>query len=124
MSGRVSARKKASPGKRKYSGILNIPGASQLNRNRTIAETLERQVMSKHRLNHIYCCPKLAKKEFLERHNKKDWSAEQDRDDLALWGQQKREYLTENPTHRALFDELVGGATTAEGEAEGVITVI
>ncbi|KAL7529589.1 hypothetical protein ACHAXR_005811, partial [Thalassiosira sp. AJA248-18] len=75
--------------------------ASQPNRNRTTAETFERQVMAKHRLSRIYCSPKLVKKEFMDRHNKKQWSEKEDRDDLACWDQQKKEYLKENPNHQA-----------------------
>ena len=80
--------------------------------------------MAKHRLNRTYCCPKMAKKEFLERHNTKEWSGKEDRDDLAFWDEQKREYLKENPTHSAFFDELEEGAKAVEGKEDGVIEII
>ena len=36
---------------------------------------------------------------------KKAWKAEEDRDDIAVWDQQKKEYLAENPTHSEMFEE-------------------
>ena len=66
----------------------------------------------------------MAKKKFLERHNKKEWSKKEDYDDLAFWDQQKREYLKDNPTHSALFDELEEGTKAAEGKEDGVIEII
>ena len=79
--------------------------ASQPNRNRTMAETFERQVMAKHRMSRIFCCPEKVKKEFLNRTKKKAWKEEEDRDDIAFWEQQKEEYLAENPKHSELFGE-------------------
>ena len=75
-------------------------------------------------MNRIYCCPLTTKKYFIERHSKKEWSDKQDRDDLAFWDQQEREYLKENPTHLALFEGLEEGAEAAEGETDGVIAIL
>ncbi len=97
---------------------------SQPNRSRTTAETFERMVMAKHRLARIYCCPKMVKKEFHERHKRKSWSNEEDRDDLAFWEGLKREYLQDNPTHRAFVDELEEAAKVAEYNEDGVAETI
>ena len=82
--------------------------------------------MAKHRLNRIYCFPRMAKKESLEKHNKKEWSEKEDRDDLVFWDQKKREYLKENPILSVFFDELEEGAKAkaAEGEEDGIIEII
>ena len=68
--------------------------------------------MGKHRLSRIYCCKKKVLTEFLRRWNTKSWSEDDDRDDFEFWEQQKSEYLKQNPSHGALFDE--------EDEAEDV----
>ena len=80
--------------------------------------------MVKHRLNRTYCCPKTVKKEFLDRHNRKEWSGKEDRDDLVCWDQQKREYLEENPTHSVFVDELEEEAKAAEGEKDSAVEII
>ncbi|KAL7528236.1 hypothetical protein ACHAXR_002343 [Thalassiosira sp. AJA248-18] len=97
---------------------------SQPNRNQTTVETFKRQVMAKHHLARIYCCPKMVKTEFLERHNMKAWSDKEDRDDLAFREGMKREYLQENPTHRAFVDELEEAAKAAECDEDGVVEEI
>ena len=49
--------------------------AAHPNRNRTVAETIERLVMmGKHRLSRIYCSQNKVKKEFMERWKKNAWS--------------------------------------------------
>mmetsp|Transcript_32462 Transcript_32462/g.58682 ORF Transcript_32462/g.58682 Transcript_32462/m.58682 type:complete len:296 (+) Transcript_32462:133-1020(+) len=99
--------------------------AAQPNRNRTTAETFERQVMAKHRLARIYCDPVAVKKEFMERHKKGKWNAKEDRDDLAFWESQKREYLQQNPNHRGMFEELETSADAAEVEEDnGAVELI
>jgi hypothetical protein len=62
-------------------------------------ETFEHLVMGKHCLSRIYCSQNKARKEFLERWKKDAWSKKEDRDDVAFWEQQKKEYLEMNPTH-------------------------
>ncbi|KAL7537974.1 hypothetical protein ACHAXR_008292 [Thalassiosira sp. AJA248-18] len=97
---------------------------SQPNRSRTTAETFERMVMAKHRLARIYCCPKMVKTEFLERHNRKSWSDEEDRENLAFWEGVKWDYLKDNPTHRAFVDELEEAAKVAECNEDGVAEMV
>ena len=67
--------------------------AAHPNRNRTVAETFERLVMAKHRISRIYCCPVKVLNDFMERRKKNAWSAEEDRNDIEFWEQQKDEYL-------------------------------
>ena len=43
--------------------------------------------------------------EFLRRWKTKSWSEEDNRDNFEFWEQQKNEYLKQNPSHGALFDE-------------------
>ena len=62
----------------------------------------------------------MVKKEFLERHNRKSWSKEEDRDDLAFWEGVKREYLQDNPTHRSFVDELEEAAKVEEYNEDGM----
>lgn len=99
--------------------------AAQPNRNMTTAETFERQVIAKHRLARIYCDPVAVKKEFMERHKKGKWNANEDRDDLAFWESQKKEYLQQNPNHRGMFEELETEANAAEVEEDdGAVELI
>ena len=64
--------------------------SAQPNRNRTVAETLERLVMDKHHMARIYCCPEKVKREFMRRKKDKNWNKKEDRDDIMFWDQQKR----------------------------------
>jgi len=80
--------------------------AAHPNRNRTVAETFERLAMGKHRLSRICCSPEKAKVEFIEQWKKNSWSESKDRDDLAFWEQQKKEYLELNPGHAGVIAEL------------------
>ena len=99
--------------------------AAQPNRNKTTAETFERQVIAKHRLARIYCDPVAVKKEFMERHKKGKWNANEDWDDLAFWESQKKEYLQQNPNHRGMFEELETEANAAEVEEDdGAVELI
>ena len=66
----------------------------------------------------------MVKKEFTERHNKKERNEKHDRDDLAFWEQRKGKYLKENPTHRALIEELEEGTDASEGETDGDTAII
>ena len=54
----------------------------------------------------------------MERHKKRKWNAKEDRDDLAFWERQKREYLQQNPNHRGMFEELETSADAAEVEED------
>ena len=64
--------------------------AAQPNHNRTVAETFEWLVMSKHCMALIYCCPEKVKRGFMRRKKDKDWNKNEDRDDIMFWDQQKR----------------------------------
>ena len=88
--------------------------AAHPSRNRTVAETFERLVIAKHRLSRIYCCPEKVKFEFLDRWKRKAWSDKEDRDDIAFWEQQKKEYLQLNPTHHQMIAEFEAEVDTAE----------
>ena len=79
-----------------------------------MAETFERLVIVKHRLSRIYCCPEKVKFEFLDRWKRKAWSDKEDRDDIAFWEQQKKEYLQLNPTHHQMIAEMEAGADTTK----------
>ena len=76
---------------------------SHPNRNRTVAETFERLVIAKHRLSRIFCCKTKVLNEFMQRSKNKNWSEDDDRDDVEFWGQQKQEYLKKNPSHVGMF---------------------
>ena len=39
----------------------------------------------------------------MERLKNKNWSEDDDRDDLEFWEQQKQEYLQSNPSHAGMF---------------------
>ena len=80
--------------------------------------------MAKHRLAGIYCNPKLVKKESLERHKNKAWSAKDDRGNLMFWENQKRKYLKENPSHCEFFAKLDKAAVGNKGEEDGVTSPI
>ena len=69
---------------------------SSQNRNRQVAELFERLVMGKHRLS----CTFIALQE-----EDMSWSRDDDRDNFKFWEQQKNEYLKQNPSHGAMFDE-------------------
>ena len=64
--------------------------AAQPNHNRTVAETFEWLVMSKHCMARIYCFPEKVKRGFMRRKKDKDWNKNEDRDDIMFWDQQKR----------------------------------
>jgi hypothetical protein len=70
------------------------------------AETFKHLVIGKHCLSRIYCSQNKVKKEFLERWKKNAWSDKEDRDDLAFWEKQKKEYLEVNPTHALAIAEM------------------
>jgi hypothetical protein len=61
--------------------------------------------MGKHRLSRIYCLQNKVKKEFLERW-KNAWSEKEDRDNVAFWEQQKKEYLKVNLTYALAIAEM------------------
>ena len=52
--------------------------------------------------------------EFLDRWKRKAWSDKEDRDDIAFWEQQKKEYLQLNPTHHQMIAEFEAEVDTAE----------
>ena len=74
-----------------------------------MAETFERLVIVKHRLSRIYCCPEKVKFEFLDRWKRKAWSDKEDRDDIAFWEQQKKEYLQLGKPKASPDDSRNGG---------------
>ena len=91
---------------------------------RTVAETFERLEMTKHCLSSIYCCPVKVKLEFLDRWRKKAWSEKEDRDDIAFWEQQKKEYLEVNPTHRQMIAELEAEVDAAADDDDAMEDVL
>ena len=48
------------------------------------------------------------------RQRRKAWSDKEDRDDIAFWEQQKKEYLQLNPTHHQMIAEFEAEVDTAE----------
>ncbi|EJK50420.1 hypothetical protein THAOC_30613, partial [Thalassiosira oceanica] len=78
---------------------------------------------AKHRLSRIFCCKTKVLNEFLERSKTKNWSEDDDRDDVEFWEQQKQEYLKNNPSHAGMFTgddeeaELDVGLKNDEGTA-------
>ena len=65
-------------------------------------------------MSRIYCCPEKVKFEFLDCWKRKAWSDKEDRDDIAFWEQQKKEYLQLNPTHHQMIAEFEAEVDTAE----------
>ena len=79
--------------------------------------------MGKYRLSHIYCSPEKIKIEFLEQQKEDSWIEEEDRDDVVIWEQQKKEYLEVNPTHARMIEELEANTDTIfadEGMVDGI----
>ena len=62
--------------------------------------------MGKDRISRIFCCPFKVLAEFMNRWRNKAWSAEEDRDDVEFWEQQKTEFLQENPTYLLAMAEM------------------
>ena len=58
--------------------------------------------------------------EFLRRWKSKSWSEDDNRDGFEFWEQQKKEYLEQNPSHGALFDDEEVDDTDVGGEAATV----
>jgi len=61
-------------------------------RSSTKVRTFERLVIAKHRLKHIYCCPKKVQKLYLRRKQANNWDEDEERDDQTFLDMEKKIY--------------------------------
>ena len=81
-------------------------------RSSTKVRTFERLVIAKHRLKHIYCCPKKVQKLYLRRKQANNWDEDEERDDQMFLGMEKQIYDEMFPHD----DRVLGGDEDSNNE--------
>ena len=69
----------------------------------TKIRTFEQLVISKHRLQRIFCDPKKVEKFYLKRHANNEWDDNGERDDKTFLQVEKEIYLEMFPHNKAVF---------------------